>query len=232
MEVGRLLSSLAVASGIFPFRERTPAAALSCLLDIRCVSDYHPDTRIPKVSGIHISVRPAREALPDVLAPGLKLVICGTAAGERSASAGAYYAHPSNRFWKVLSDVGLTPNVLDPASFRQLLTFGIGLTDLAKHYRGTDASLKEHDSDIEGFRRKIYKCSPRILAFNGKRAASEYFSIPTRRVNYGRQKDQIGSTALFVVTQTSGSNGHWKPEPWYELACLVREVQHSQSQAH
>lgn len=32
------------------------------------------------------------DILPDVLKPGLKVVFCGTAAGNRSATNGAYYA--------------------------------------------------------------------------------------------------------------------------------------------
>ncbi len=39
------------------------------------------------------------DILPDVLAPGLALVVCGSAAGTVSARVGAYYAGPGNRFW-------------------------------------------------------------------------------------------------------------------------------------
>ncbi|GEO17500.1 hypothetical protein [Microvirga aerophila] len=38
------------------------------------------------------------EKLPEVLLPNLKIVFCGTAAGNRSAASGAYYAQPGNRF--------------------------------------------------------------------------------------------------------------------------------------
>ncbi|MFC7609612.1 uracil-DNA glycosylase family protein [Teichococcus aestuarii] len=40
--------------------------------------------------------------LPDLLAPGLRLVFCGSAPGLVSAARGAYYAHPGNRFWGIL----------------------------------------------------------------------------------------------------------------------------------
>ena len=48
------------------------------------------------------------DILPDVLGPGLALVICGSAAGTASARAGAYYAGPGNRFWWILAHSGLT----------------------------------------------------------------------------------------------------------------------------
>src|SRR4051794_32803818 len=81
--------------------------------------------------------RQAREAadiqgmnvLPDVLRPGLRLVICGSAAGVVSAARGEYYAGPGNKFWDILAVTGLTPRRLLPHEFRDVLDFGIGLTD-------------------------------------------------------------------------------------------------------
>ena len=67
-------------------------------------------------------------ALPDVLRPGLRLVICGSAAGAVSAARGAYYAGPGNKFWPILAEVGLTPRLLRPDEFATLPAFGIGLT--------------------------------------------------------------------------------------------------------
>ena len=57
--------------------------------------------------------------LPDVLQPGLKLVLCGTAPSRRSAADGAYYAHPGNYFWRALHEAGLTPRQFVPSEFRQ-----------------------------------------------------------------------------------------------------------------
>jgi double-stranded uracil-DNA glycosylase len=53
--------------------------------------------------------------LPDVLEPTLNVVFfCGTAAGKVSAEQEAYYAHPNNKFWKVLFESGLTVQRLSP----------------------------------------------------------------------------------------------------------------------
>lgn len=69
--------------------------------------------------------------LPDVLASDLVVVFCGTAAGNRSAQMGAYYAGIGNRLWPTLHQIGLTPRLLQPTEFWQALDYGIGLTDLA-----------------------------------------------------------------------------------------------------
>lgn len=74
--------------------------------------------------------------LEDVLAPNLRLVICGTAAGEVSAARGEYYAGPRNKSWPTLYEVGLTTRMLAPGEFRDLLTIGIGLTDVVKRAGG------------------------------------------------------------------------------------------------
>jgi G:T/U-mismatch repair DNA glycosylase len=49
-----------------------------------------------------------RDALPDLLRPGVQLVFIGTAAGQRSHQEGAYYAKNGNCFWSALCDIGLT----------------------------------------------------------------------------------------------------------------------------
>jgi TDG/mug DNA glycosylase family protein len=49
-------------------------------------------------------------SLPDILAPSLHVVICGTAVGERSAERRRYYAGPGNDFWRLLHLSGLTPD--------------------------------------------------------------------------------------------------------------------------
>ena len=79
--------------------------------------------------------------LPDVLSSGLRVVFCGSAAGMRSAEVRAYYAGPGNRFWPLLHGLGLTPRPLRPQEFREVLAYGLGLTDLAKTAFGPDGRL-------------------------------------------------------------------------------------------
>ena len=79
--------------------------------------------------------------LPDLLQPGLRIVFCGTAAGNVSAVRGAYYAHSQNRFWSALHAIGLTPRQLRPEEYPEMLQWGLGLTDIAKHVSGMDREL-------------------------------------------------------------------------------------------
>ena len=92
------------------------------------MDDLPPIARLPDI-------------LPDLLRPGLDLVICGTAAGAISAARGAYYANPGNRFWSVLAETGLTPRRFRPEEFPSLDALGIGLTDVCKTASGQDDAL-------------------------------------------------------------------------------------------
>ena len=160
--------------------------------------------------------------LPDLLRPDLRLVVCGTAAGTASAAARSYYAGPRNKFWRVLYEVGLTPRLLTPSEYAELLSFNIGLTDLAKEVSGSDAILKGRDFDSISLRTLIADIRPKAFAFNGKKAASIFFNTPSALLDYGRQSGSIGETTLYVLPSTSGAaSGHWSIAPWKELASAV-----------
>ncbi len=156
--------------------------------------------------------------LPDVLAPALGLVFCGTAAGRASASARAYYAHPGNRFWKTLHAVGLTPRRFAPHEFQLLLELGIGLTDLAKFDVGNDDELPSGAFDRGELRVKVELHRPGILAFTSKNAARAFLDGP---VDYGLQAQAIGPTKLFVLPSPSGQAVRFFDlEVWEALAQL------------
>ena len=158
--------------------------------------------------------------LPDVLADGLQIVFCGTAAGAVSAKRGAYYAGPGNQFWSILHETGLTPRKLKPEEFGELLTHRIGLTDLAKKVSGSDSAIGAKHFDISGFERKIKLARPRVVAFNGKRAAEIYFGRP---VTYGYQLRLVGRSAAFVLPSTSGAaRGYWQPDYWHQVVQFLK----------
>lgn len=167
---------------------------------------------------------PATEAhvLPDLLQPSLALVFCGTAAGTRSAAERAYYAHPGNLFWRAMFEAGLTPHLLAPAAFPQLLDYGIGLTDLAKCHSGNDNQLPRDAFDVPALCTKIKRYSPHLLAFTSKNAARAALG---QAVSYGLQDEVVGSTQVFVLPSPSGqARGHWSIDPWLALATHYRAV--------
>ena len=159
--------------------------------------------------------------LRDLLRPNLSLVICGSAVGRRSAELGHYYAGPGNRLWRTLVEVGLVSVQLAPGEARELLTFGIGLTDLVKDQSGGDERIAFRRAAADGLRAKIMRYRPRYLCFNGKRAAREF--LCRSAVDYGLQEGRIGATRLFVAPSTSAAARRWWDiSAWRDLADLVR----------
>ncbi|HYC04595.1 MAG TPA: mismatch-specific DNA-glycosylase [Azospirillaceae bacterium] len=159
--------------------------------------------------------------LPDVLAPGLHLVLCGTAPSRASKEAQAYYAKPGNAFWPTLHAVGLTPERIRPADYRRVLEFGIGLTDLNKTEFGVDSELSRSAYDVEGFKAKMRAFRPAAIALDSKNAGSSFHGGAP--VAYGRQPDFEG-IAVFVVPSPSGlARRFFQLEPWAEVGAYVRE---------
>ncbi|MSP51776.1 MAG: mismatch-specific DNA-glycosylase [Alphaproteobacteria bacterium] len=157
--------------------------------------------------------------LPDVLSPGLKVVFCGSAAGQVSARVRAYYAGPGNKFWPTLHKIGLTPECLAPKDYADSLLYGIGLTDMTKTEFGADAELSGRADSPAALAAKIEASKPRALAFNGKRAATVFFS---RSCRYGIQHDRLGDAAIFVLPSTSGAAArYWSEFPWLALAAFL-----------
>jgi TDG/mug DNA glycosylase family protein len=162
------------------------------------------------------------DRLPDQLQPDLRLVFVGTAASTRSADLGHYYAHPGNRFWPTLVEVGITPRRYAPCEFASLLTLGIGFTDICKSGAGMDHQISIRPDDIAVSRTKMLAYRPRTIAFTSKKAASLFYGRPTTALALGRQPPLDDFPDIFVLPSPSGAaSGHWSLRPWQELAEAV-----------
>jgi double-stranded uracil-DNA glycosylase len=160
--------------------------------------------------------------LPDILADGLRLVFCGTAPSKVSAAAGAYYAHPGNRFWPNLRETGLIPSAWTCQDCRRLPERGLGLTDLNKQECGVDADLSLACFDREGFAHKMRAHRPAAIAFTSKKAASIFLGLPLDRTDLGRQADDWEGIALFVLPSPSGqARRFFRFEPWQQAAAFA-----------
>lgn len=161
-----------------------------------------------------------KEVLPDLLCEGLKIVFCGTSVPWKSFKNRAYYASEGNCFYDTLKTLNFTPVLIESQNYQRLLSYGIGLTDLAKYKVGSDKDLKPEDFDIPALLEKIEKYKPQILCFNGKRAAAEFYGFGdnTRRIEYGQQKLPIGNTKVFVTYSTAeNARKGWKQDVWEQL---------------
>jgi TDG/mug DNA glycosylase family protein len=143
--------------------------------------------------------------VPDVLAPGLRVVFCGINPGLVSAAANAHFANPRNDFWRLLHAARFTPRLLAPHEQHDALAYGIGLTNAA--YRTTKGSGDLRRGDFAGSAERLGRLAeelrPAWLAFVGKEAYRGAFG---ERPGLGEQRRRLGETRLFVVPSTSPAN--------------------------
>ena len=144
-------------------------------------------------------------AVPDVLAPRLRVVFCGINPGRVSAAAGAHFANPRNDFWRLLHDAGFTPRRYEPREQFALLELGIGVTNAA--YRTTKGSGDLRRGDFADSARRLeqlaHELAPRAVAFVGKGAFRGAFGS---RADLGPQTRTLGDVGLFVLPSTSPAN--------------------------
>lgn len=156
--------------------------------------------------------------LPDLLCPGLDLVIAGINPGERSAAVGHYYGHPGNSFWRRLAASPLVSSAVTSEDDRRLQEpdpetgLRIGFTDVVKRVL-TDSSQitrEEFEAAIPAFRQRIARAAPRAVCFTGTRQFEAIY--PGRWVarGWGRQDvAPLEGAAVWVMPSPSGrAAGH------------------------
>jgi double-stranded uracil-DNA glycosylase len=160
-------------------------------------------------------VRPAEDAVgavPDVLAPDLRVLFCGINPGRVSAAARAHFANPRNDFWRLLHAARFTPRLLTPGEQDALPSFGIGVTNAARRTTPGSGDLRRADFDgaAERLERIAAELAPAWIGFVGKEAYRGAFG---ERTDLGVQERRLGDTALFVLPSTSPANA---AVPWEE----------------
>ena len=118
------------------------------------------------------SPKQPESAIPDVVAPGLRVLFCGINPGRVSAAAHAHFANPRNDFWRLLHAAGFTPELLEPSQQFDLLKHGIGVTNAAA--RTTPGSGDLRKADFAGAADRLEQIArderPAWIGFVGKEA--------------------------------------------------------------
>ncbi|WP_165229529.1 G/U mismatch-specific DNA glycosylase [Aquisphaera insulae] len=184
-------------------------------------------------SGASPSRRPTREEvaaahgdlLPDLIAPGLKVLFCGINPSLYSAAVGHHFARPGNRFWPALHAAGFTDRRLRPEEQRLLLDRGLGITNLAGRATAAADELTT-DELISGagqLEAKVRLYRPAFVAVLGVTAYRS--ALGRRQATPGRQADRLAEACLWVLPNPSGLNAHYQlPDLARSFAELRRAV--------
>ena len=162
--------------------------------------------------------------IPDVIAPGLRVLFSGINPGLYSAATGYHFARPGNRFWPALHLSGFTPRQLRPDEQEQLLGLGLGITNVAARATAradelTDAELRDGGGELLA---KAASFAPRWLAVLGVTAYRAAFG--EARATVGPQARTAGATRLWVLPNPSGLNAHWLTPRLVEAFAELRKA--------
>ncbi len=143
----------------------------------------------------------------DLLAPDLRLLFCGYNPSLVSGRSGYHYAHPGNRFWRVLFAAGITDRLYRPEEDARLLDFGIGFTNLCpRPTRSADELTREEiRAGADALRAKLEHFEPSVVAYTGI-GVYKWFRA-TSKVSWGVQENAaVAGVTDIVVPSPSGLN--------------------------
>ncbi|HVS84311.1 MAG TPA: NUDIX domain-containing protein [Gaiellaceae bacterium] len=159
-------------------------------------------------------------AVPDVLAPGLRVVFCGINPGRVSAAAAAHFANPRNDFWRLLHAARFTSRLYEPHEQFELLREGVGVTNAAARTTPGSGDLRRADfaGSADRLERLARDLKPGWIGLVGKEAYRGAFG---ERPGLGLQERTLGDTRLFVLPSTSPANA---AVPWGERLRWFQEL--------
>jgi TDG/mug DNA glycosylase family protein len=153
--------------------------------------------------------------LRDRVRPGVRVLFVGINPGVRSALTGHHFAGFSNRFWKLLYESRLVPQLLSYADDGRLPEWGYGITNIvARPTPGIDTlAPAEYVDGRVRLRRKILRYRPAVVALIGITVFRAMFPERTRArtgaVALGLQRERIGESSVFVLPNPSGRNANY-----------------------
>ena len=159
----------------------------------------------------------AGRTVPDLVAPGLRVLFCGINPGLYSGVTGHHFARPGNRFWPALYRAGFSDRLLSAWEEQRLLERGYGITNLVA--RATAAADELTRAELMAGRgrleRRARNSGAAWVAVLGVGAYRTAFGRP--RAAVGRQPESLAGAGLWILPNPSGLNAH------YQLPDLVRE---------
>ena len=145
---------------------------------------------------------------PTCSSPGLRIVFCGTAAGNVSAARGAYYAHPQNRFWSALHALRADAAEASAGGIFRIAAMGL------RPHRHRQARERHGSRTASGRRARPRGLRRARSEDHRRRARLARLHEPQRRAplsrraaGFGEQPERIGRTRLWVLPSPSPTAG-------------------------
>ena len=177
-----------------------------------------------------VSVRPADlqsaygALVPDLVAPGLAVLLCGINPSLWSGATGLHFANPSNRLWPVLAGSGWTDRLFAPSETTALLAAGIGITNLVRRATARADELTEDEvrAGLPEVESLAARWRPGYVAFLGLGAYRT--ATGDRRAGVGRLDREFGGAPGWLLPNPSGLNASWQLPRLVEAYAALRSA--------
>jgi TDG/mug DNA glycosylase family protein len=162
-----------------------------------------------------------------LVGPDLRVLFCGYNPSIPAYRSGHYYANPSNRFYRLLRESGLTPRLLRPDEDALLPGLGIGVTDLCAvpSARADHLPASSFLTGVAAFETLVRTWRPRTICCNGYGV----FRMLCGRAPAGAGLQEgvlVAGMPVFAVPSSSGAASAFtvvRAAAWYALAAYARD---------
>ncbi|KAI8971295.1 uracil-DNA glycosylase-like protein [Trametes punicea] len=143
----------------------------------------------------------------------LDVLFCGINPGQRSATVGHHFAHPTNHFWRCLHGAHLTDRLLSATEDYTLPdTYRLGLTNLVDRPSAQAAELAESEftAGVPALLQKIVRKRPRIVCFVGKAIWDSFIKAAAPSPIFGEEAvttDTQATEASLTTTTEAAASG-------------------------
>jgi len=162
--------------------------------------------------------------IPDLAAPGLRVLFSGINPSLYSAATGYHFARPGNRFWPALHRSGFTDRQLQPAEQHLLLDAGLGITNVVARATARADELDAGELRAGGAALSAMAAELEVawLAVLGVTAYRAAFGQP--RAAVGPQPDLPGGVRVWVLPNPSGLNASYQMDRLAQEFARLREA--------
>ncbi|MGI8697896.1 MAG: G/U mismatch-specific DNA glycosylase [Mycobacteriales bacterium] len=148
--------------------------------------------------------------VPDLIRPGLRVLLCGINPSLWSGAVGLHFARPANRLWATLQLAGFTERRLHPSETGELLAAGIGVTNLVPEAtaRADEVSVEQLRAGVAPLTELVARCTPGYVAFLGLSAYRSAFGRTSASI--GARPERLGAARVWLLPNPSGLNAHYQ----------------------
>jgi TDG/mug DNA glycosylase family protein len=160
--------------------------------------------------------------IPDLVGPGLRVLLVGINPSLWSGAVGAHFGRPSNRLWRTLHEAGFTDRLLHPSESDVLLAAGVGVTNLVARStaRADELDKAEIRDGVVPLHWLVERWQPAWVAFLGLSSYRVAFAQPQAGV--GRQPDRFAGARVWLLPNPSGLNAHYQQPALTEAYAALR----------